>query len=221
MEPGPPYPTVPEAGPGRVVVAIIPVGTLEGAKSRLGAVLDAEERHDLATRMAEATMRATVGATSIAETLVVTPDDEVRGLALAAGARPMRQRSRGLNDGLREARDEALAGGATAVLIVPIDLPAISSAAVDAVAAALDAGEPGPLVVLVPDRHGRGTNALLLSPPDVIDVLFGGDSRAAHAAAAVAADARYLELGGPLTLDLDTPDDLLLVDATAPESVRG
>ena len=35
----------------------------------------------------------------------------------------MRQRSRGLNDGLREARDDAIAGGADGVLILPIDLP--------------------------------------------------------------------------------------------------
>jgi hypothetical protein len=45
----------------------------------------------------------------------------------------------------------------------------------------------------------------------VIDVRFGGDSRVAHTAAALAAGARLVELGGPLTLDLDTADDLLLV----------
>jgi 2-phospho-L-lactate guanylyltransferase len=64
---------------------------------------------------------------------------------------------------------------------------------------------------MVPDRHGRGTNALLLAPPDVIDVRFGGDSRAAHAGAAAAAGASLIELGGELALDLDTAEDLLLV----------
>ena len=38
-------------------------------------------------------------------------------------------------------------------------------------------------------------------------------SRAAHAAAARAAGATYLELDGPLDLDLDTPDDLLAAEA--------
>ena len=73
----------------------------------------------------------------------------------------------------------------------------------------------------MPDRHGRGTNALLLAPPDVIDVCFGGDSHAAHAAAAADAGARFIDLGGPLTYDLDTPDDLLLDQAQAAESVGG
>ena len=203
-------------------VAIVPVGSLERAKSRLGAVLDAEERRDLVLRLAEHTIRAAVACPEIEETLVVTPDDEVRELAVSAGARPIRQRSRGLNDGLREARDDAIAGGATAVLILPIDLPRVSPAAIsELVSTALDRRPP--VVAIVGDRHGRGTNALLLAPPDVIDVHFGGDSHDAHEAAAAAAGATFVELDGPLTVDLDTPDDLLLVESEAdvPESIGG
>ena len=75
--------------------------------------------------------------------------------------------------------------------------------------------------MLVPDRHGRGTNALLVAPPDAIDVRFGGDSRAAHAAAAMEAGALLVELAGPLRLDLDTPDDLVLAQTADPELARG
>jgi 2-phospho-L-lactate guanylyltransferase len=209
----------PEARPP-LVYAVIPVGALDGAKSRLGEVLDAEERHDLVLRLADATIRAAVATPGIADTLVITPDDTVRGVALAAGARPMRQRSRGLNAGLREARAEALAAGATAVLILPIDLPNVTPAALAAVVDTLR-DEPGPLVALVADRHGRGTNALLLAPPDVIDLHFGGDSRGAHLAAAAAAGARVVELDGPLRQDLDTPDDLLASQAKAGRPQRG
>jgi 2-phospho-L-lactate/phosphoenolpyruvate guanylyltransferase len=210
------------AGSPNRIVAIVPVGSLERAKSRLGAVLDAEERRDLVLRLAERTIRAAVATPVIAETLVVTPDDEVRELALEAGARPLRQRSRGLNDGLREARDEAIAGGADAVLILPIDLPRVSPEAISELAG-VAADYEQPVVAIVGDRHGRGTNALLLAPPDVIDVHFGGDSRDAHASAAAAAGARLVELDGPLTVDLDTPDDLLLAESGAdvPESIGG
>jgi 2-phospho-L-lactate guanylyltransferase len=197
---------------GTRLVAIVPFRALEGAKSRLGAVLDAEERRDLVLRMAERTIRAAVASPGIAETLVITPDDEVRALALRAGARPLRQRTQGLNAGLREARQEAVAGGAEAVLILPIDLPRISPEAIGAILALLQRDRP-PLVGIVADRHGRGTNALLLAPPDVIDVHFGGDSRRAHVAAAAAAGVTVRAIDGDLAIDLDTPDDLLLAES--------
>lgn len=201
------------------VVAIVPVGAIEGAKSRLGAVLDAEERRDLALRLAETTVSAAVATPGIDETLVVTPDDEVRDLALAAGARPLRQRGGGLNDGLRQAREEAVAAGARAILVLPIDIPRVSPALLEPVVGLASGIEP--LIAIVPDRHGRGTNALLVSPPDLIEFCFGGDSKDAHLGAARAAGARVEVLDGPLTLDIDTPEDLLIAQAETPETVGG
>jgi 2-phospho-L-lactate guanylyltransferase len=204
----------------RSVVVIIPVGGLDGAKSRLGAVLDAEERQELVRRLARSTIRAAVAATGVSETIVITPDDEVRELALDAGARPLRQRSRGLNAGLREARKEAVAADADAVLILPIDLPRVTTAAIEAILRTLAAAAT-PVVGIVPDRHGRGTNGLYLAPPDVIDVQFGGDSREAHAAAGRAAGALVVEIDSPLAVDIDTPDDLLLAELADADLARG
>jgi 2-phospho-L-lactate guanylyltransferase len=125
-----------------------------------------------------------------------------------------------LNDGLREARDEAIAAGARAVLVLPIDIPAIGPELLAPLVSLADEGD-GPLVAIVPDRHGRGTNALLLRPPAVIEFCFGGDSKPAHVEAARAAGARIEILDGPLTLDIDTPDDLLLAQTETPEAVGG
>jgi 2-phospho-L-lactate guanylyltransferase len=191
---------------------------LEGAKSRLGATLDAEERHDLAQRLARRTIEAAVATPGVEETLVVTPDDDVRRLALEAGARPLRQRGHGLNEGLREARAEAVAGGASAIIIVPIDLPAVSPAALETIVMAVS-GPGTPRVVLVPDRHGRGTNVLAVAPPDAIEVCFGGDSRDAHVEGAREVGADLIILNGPLRIDLDTPEDLLLAERFAPDVV--
>lgn len=202
------------------VVAIVPIGELEGAKSRLGGMLDAEERRDLVIGLARRTIEAAAATPGIDETVVVTPDDELRRLALDAGARPVRQREQGLNCGLREARAEAMAAGAEAVLVLPTDLPLVSPAALGALLAQLGEKER-PLVVLVTDRHGRGTNALLLAPPDAVEFAFGGDSRRAHTASAREVGARLVEIAdGPLTLDVDTPDDLLLVEELAPGLVH-
>lgn len=197
------------------VVAIIPVGALAGAKSRLGGTLDAEERRDLVDRMLDRTVRAVLASAGIDETLVISPDREALEAAATLGARTLLQRSQGLNRGLREARDDALAGGADAVIVVPIDLPLVSPSALAEIIAPLQVIAERPLVVLAPDRHGRGTNALILAPPNAIEFGFGGDSRAAHAACAAEAGARYVELDGPLSVDIDTPDDLLFVEALA------
>ena len=188
---------------------VIPVRTFEGAKSRLGAVLDAEERRDLVERLLRRTVAAALATPGVVDVVVVSPDPEVLAIAVAAGARPLAQRSRGLNPALQEAR---AAIAADRLLILPADLPTVAAGDLAQVLAAGDtAGNPS--VVLAPDRHGRGTNALLLTPPEVIDPAFGGDSRAAHAWLASSADAAYAEVPGILGLDLDTADDLLLSES--------
>jgi 2-phospho-L-lactate/phosphoenolpyruvate guanylyltransferase len=196
------------------LTAVVPVGSLEGAKSRLGDRLDAEERQQLVVELLDRAVRAAGAAPSIASVVVVSPDPAALRVASAAGASPIHQADVGLNEGLRTATRWALADGATAVLILAGDLPAISVETIDAVVAgAARALQPDrPLVALVADRHGRGTNVLLVSPPDAIRFAFGSSSRAAHLAQAEAAGATTVELDGPLALDLDLPDDLILAE---------
>lgn len=199
----------------RPVSVVVPIRAFDGAKSRLGAVLDAEERRALVERLLRRTIAAAQATDGVAEVIVVSPDEEVLALAGAGGARPVLQRSRGLNPALQEAREVATG---ERMLIVPGDLPGIAPARLAAVlAAGDDAGRPS--VTLAPDRHGRGTNALLLDPPDVIDPAFGGDSRAGHAWLASSADAAYAEVPDVLDLDIDTPDDLLLAETLEPEAI--
>jgi 2-phospho-L-lactate/phosphoenolpyruvate guanylyltransferase len=207
---------LPEPADIRLASVAIPVRSFEGAKSRLGAVLDAEERRELVDVLLRRTVAAALAARGVTEVIVVSPDPEVRRVAADAGARPVEQRSRGLNPALHEARAAATGDR---LLILPADIPGIDAAAIERV---LEAGDSTgrPSVVLVPDRHGRGTNALLLDPPDVIDPAFGGDSRTGHAWLASSADAAYAEVRDVLGLDVDTPEDLLLAEASAPEALH-
>ena len=197
------------------VAAIIPVGTLEGAKTRLGGTLDAEERQDLVDGLLARTVVAALAVDRLDDVLVISPDREVRRRASTMGARTLRQRSRGLNAGLAEARTDVVAGGADAILVLPIDLPFVTPEAVGALVPPLTSGTA--TVVLVTDRHGTGTNALGLRPPAVIDFAFGPGSRVAHRAAAERAGATYIEVEGALRIDLDTPDDLVFVESTDAE----
>ena len=192
------------------IAAIIPVGSFVGGKSRLGESLDAEERLDLVDGLLAHTIAAALGVERLVDVLVVSPDRDVRGRASELGARTLRQRSRGLNKGLREGLADVVAGGADAVLILPIDLPFVSPAELARVIEPLEAHDP--VVVLVTDRHGTGTNLLGLRPPDAIDVAFGPGSRLAHRGAAAAGGITYVEVDGPLVVDLDTPDDLVYVE---------
>ena len=198
------------------IAAIIPVGTLDGAKTRLGEALDAEERRDLVDRLLARTVLVALATDGIDDVLVVSPDREVLRRAAELGSRTLRQRSRGLNAGLREARADVVAGGAAAAVVLPIDLPFVTS---EAVAAVVEPLTHGPGVVLVPDRHGTGTNVLGLRPPDAIEFAFGRDSRRAHRTAAETAGATYVELDGPLTIDLDTADDLMYVESIEAEGI--
>jgi 2-phospho-L-lactate guanylyltransferase len=204
--------------------ALVPLRGLEDAKTRLGAELDPEERLELVVAMATRTLAATRDARGIAGTVLVTADPAAADLATRFGARTLVQRLPGLNAALREARAVAVNLGATAILVLPIDLPAISPGALETVLAdaadpgALDAASTGgvrdrPLVLAVPDRHGGGTNALLVSPPAAIEPAFGDGSFRAHASAAAAAGAAFRRHEGPLTLDVDTGADLLVAEA--------
>jgi 2-phospho-L-lactate guanylyltransferase len=199
--------------------AIIPVRGLERGKSRLAGPLDAEERLDLVSRLLRRAIEAATSSTGVAGTIVVSSDPAALELARAAGAVPVVDHDRGLNPALELARVETLARGATSLVVLPGDLPWLDRDTLDSVLAAAAAAGNGPFVGLVTDRHGTGTNVLILTPPGVIAFAFGPGSRAAHATEAGVAGATYAELSGPLDLDLDTPDDLVLIEGLDPETI--
>ena len=64
--------------------------------------------------------------------------------------------------------------------------------------------------MIVPDRHGSGTNALLLTPPDVIDAeLRPGQPRAPRASWHARPEPRSaIAEVASLLLDVDTAEDL-------------
>jgi len=203
------------------VWAVVPIRGLRTAKTRLSPDLDPTERRALVAEMLRRTLVATRDAESIEGTVVVTLDPAVAGIATAHRAVGLVDILPGLNDAIWAARSLAVARDASAVLVLPADLPGVTAAGLDGLVAeardaarmaAVDPGARG-VVALVPDRHREGTNALLIAPPTLIDPVFGPGSRDAHRAAALAAGGVYVEVDGPLTLDVDTAADLLLASA--------
>ncbi len=183
---------------------IVPHRGLEAAKTRLSPVLTVEERGDLAARLLERVLRA--ARVAVPDLVVISPSAALAPLVEATGARLAVQRGMGLNEGLEQARDAAVADGVSTLVVLHGDLPSLTVEDVVALAGAI----PGPReVAIAPDRAGTGTNGLALRPPQVMGFAFGPGSCAAHRAAAEAAGITpmMVEREG-LAFDLDTPEDL-------------
>jgi 2-phospho-L-lactate guanylyltransferase len=98
-------------------------------------------------------------------------------------------------------------------LLVPGDCPLVDPAELDGLVER--ASRSGHEVVIVPDRHGRGTNALLLDPSGKFSPQFGPDSLSRHRDQAARRGVPYsVESLSSLALDVDTAEDLAaLVEA--------
>jgi 2-phospho-L-lactate/phosphoenolpyruvate guanylyltransferase len=200
---------------------LVPLRTVAGGKARLGEALDAEEREELVLGMLRRTLAVVAAWPAASAVHIVSPDPNLAAVLGPTRASIVRQTGEGLNAGLRLGRDAALRAGARAVLILPADLPALEVGSLDrlldAADAAFAAGSGRSLVVIAPSDARGGTNALLLSPPDVIDPAFGAASFEAHVRAAASADVSLqVVTDHGLGFDLDTPEDL---EVLAPETL--
>lgn len=193
-------------------LAILPVKQLGRAKQRLADELSVDARRMLMTAMVTDVLICLRRASEVDQVLVVTRDDAVKAMANAHDAEAVvdedeRSHSEAALAGIRE----AVARGARRVLLVSGDCPTVDPQQLDALLRRTLVSE-GPAVVVVPDRHGGGTNALVLTPPDVIAPSFGDSSRERHVRAALAAGARLtVDEVSSLLLDVDTAKDLALV----------
>jgi 2-phospho-L-lactate/phosphoenolpyruvate guanylyltransferase len=191
--------------------AVLPVKRFDDAKQRLDRALNTGTRRALAEAMVSDVLHALRRSTRIDAVVVVTGEHAAEALARAYDAEAIPDDDRGHSHAARSGVDWALERDFERALLVPGDCPTLDAAELDELVVE---GMSAPDVVIVPDRHGSGTNALLLAPPDVIHPSFGPGSRARHEQAAEAAQARW-RVAHPrsLTLDVDTADDLAALRA--------
>jgi 2-phospho-L-lactate guanylyltransferase len=183
---------------------IVPHRGLSAAKTRLAPVLDPDERIELARTLLQSVLR--VVRQAVEDVVVISPAAELEPIAAQVGARLVVQRGMGLNQGLDQARSEALAERIQTLGVLHGDLPNLTP---DDVLALLEGAAGERAVAIAPDRAGSGTNGLALRPPDVIGFRFGSGSFADHRALASAAGLRPTIVKRPgLAFDLDTPEDL-------------
>ena len=189
--------------------ALLPHRGVNAGKSRLSAVLNDAARGKLNRWLLARTLRIVSTWLGDAQRcVVVSPCVHTLALARDAGALALRECApvQGLNAALAQSAAHAVALGAQRLLILPCDLPRVDIAALQSMAALPVSGGD---VVIAPDRHGVGTNALLVDA-GVHEFAFGDSSLARHETLATVRGARALRCEQPaLAFDLDTTEDLL------------
>ena len=186
--------------------ALVPAKPPALAKTRLAGVLDARERACLVQAMLDDLLRSLARVPSLGGVALVTREPRLAG----SGVRCIADPGGGLNEALAHGCRVLTRDGAHRVLLIAGDTPLTTAAEIGLV---LDAGSDAD-VVLVPDAAGRGTNAMLLSPPTALAPAFGPDSFARHARHAGRRGLRTRMLGlAGIGLDIDEPRDLLRLRA--------
>jgi 2-phospho-L-lactate/phosphoenolpyruvate guanylyltransferase len=191
--------------------AIVPVKPLRRGKSRLADTLTEDERAELNSHLLSHTLKTLKETPNVAEVLVVSRDPKALMIARDHDARTIRENgSPHLNTALERATAVAKMYTTNGVLILPADLPLITQEDIEKIIAAANGGRR--VVVITPDRHKNGTNALLVSPAGIIDYDYGENSFEHHCENARKAGARLEICELPsIELDLDLPEDLELV----------
>jgi len=189
--------------------ALVPVKPIKLAKSRLAGVLSPREREELNRGFLRQTLAVVTRQPRIERTMVVSRDPAALAVAREYGARTLMEEGAPLlNLALTRATIVAQSYGVFGLLVVHADLPLLTAEEIDSM---LCAGSRGPGVVIAPDRHEGGTNALLVSPPGLIQYAFGPGSFAEHLRRAQEAGAKVIVCRLPgLSLDIDVPEDLEL-----------
>jgi 2-phospho-L-lactate guanylyltransferase len=189
--------------------AVVPVKLLERTKRRLIPLLSSDERESLACAMLQDVLSALMRARSLAGLLVITGDAKAAAIAHAAGAVVLPDtENAGTTAAVTQAAQHLIRMGRSGMLVIPADLPSITSSDIDTIAAA---HRSAPSVTLVRAIADGGTNALACSPPDAIPFCFGDDSLRRHRDAATrrAIEPQILKLES-IGQDIDRPDDLAM-----------
>ena len=190
--------------------AIVPVKPLRRGKSRLAGMLTEDERTALNQELLEHTLKILSSLKELDQVLVVSRDPHALTIARNHGAKTVQEDGQPhLNTALARATVMAQVHSIRGILVLPADLPLLTA---DDVIALIDRAAKPPVVVIAPDRHGKGTNALLMVPAGQIEYDFGEGSFQRHCDRAKKSGARLEIVELPsLGLDLDLPEDLEMI----------
>jgi 2-phospho-L-lactate guanylyltransferase len=189
-------------------VAILPVKRFANAKQRLEPALSSGSRQALAAAMFADVLGALRHSTLLDSVIVVSSEAAARDAATDPEVVLLHDvAEKGQSHATLSGLARASALGYQRALLVPGDTPLIDPLELDNLISNAALGELD--LVIVPDRHGAGTNALLIDPAGSFQPQFGPGSRERHEEQARKRGLQHsVEQVPSLLLDIDTPDDL-------------
>ncbi len=187
--------------------ALIPVKRFNLGKSRLHEVLSASELEAVNRRLFQRTLSTVKESGIFMQIMVISEDEEALHWASEQGFLALCEEPTGdLNSALRQALAVIQENGTGSVLVIPTDLPMLTAEDLCLLA---DFAPEANGILVVPDHHMTGTNALYLSNPDLLPTAFGKNSCALHCALAEERELDHvIYLNAHIQHDLDTPEDL-------------
>jgi 2-phospho-L-lactate guanylyltransferase len=187
-------------------IAILPIKQFGAAKQRLADELSSGARRALAEAMFSDVLVALRRCTAVDSVLVVTADHGAQQIAGGYGALVLDDEEHGHTAAAKRGIRAAVEAEADRALLVPGDCPLLDPSELDNLIQRPSARRSA---LIIPDRHGTGTNSLLLTPPGSLAPSFGPDSAQRHAATAESDGTEHEIVQVPsLALDVDTPEDL-------------
>jgi 2-phospho-L-lactate guanylyltransferase len=190
----------------RQIFAIIPVKPLATGKSRLIGELSDRDRLALNRFLFDRALATAAQYPGATRTIVVSRSDELLDTARAQGMVAVRESAEAdLNAALATATDSAVALGASGLFILPVDLPLARPERLRTIIEE----QSGPVLLLVPDRRGSGTNLLYQVPVRFRSYRFGPQSIERHSETGTMTGLKVLiRRDADLALDIDEFDDL-------------
>jgi 2-phospho-L-lactate guanylyltransferase len=189
----------------RGACALIAIKERVRCKTRLADALTPAARLDLVRSMLAAVLDAAAKAQSVHQVIVISPERDM----VPAEIPVLADTGESLNSALVQAHTMLREFGCHEVVVLPADLPMITSADIDELVRAGRAGG----FALASDAAGIGTNALSLVSTLPFHFQFGPDSRRLHLEEArrLGTSPQEIHLPG-LAFDVDSPTDLEQLD---------
>ncbi|GAC1540235.1 MAG: hypothetical protein NVS2B7_12380 [Herpetosiphon sp.] len=197
---------------GKEVVAVFPVRSFQSGKQRLSSIISQEARNQTIKHLVVRTLAVFRRLPSIV-CLVVSSDQEVVDWSISGGALALLLEAGGLNPTLDDMKQFLACQDVSNMLVVLPDLPLLNYDDLTHLLTTRKACH----VAIAPDRHGSGTNALMLNPATPFPFLFGEQSYHRYRTAAQTRSLTMLSCSSQgWGFDLDTPEDWQLLEVLDP-----